>query len=211
MIDKYLISNCLFIIDEFNERYKNLDSDSLRVIANNEYAEADIAIKLGYQFRNMANFNFQGRSSDIVIKSKDFIIEVKYLRNFKSKFGTYTNKMTWHDAFEKNYSWLSNEVQKGKKGNRAFVIGWFNAVDRFSEIMQLGEGNGNSPNLNIERSRYFPFLNRYGDSKKTKDIFYMYSNAYKEMSIPILGYSEESINCVFIGKEEDKFHFCIYY
>ena len=44
VIDKYLVSNCLFIIDEFNERYCNIENDKLKEIANEEYSEADLEI-----------------------------------------------------------------------------------------------------------------------------------------------------------------------
>ena len=159
MIDKYLVSNCLFIIDEFNEKFKGKDKNSLKTLADTEFNEGDIAIRLGYPFRHMAHFNFQGKSCDIVVKSQDFIIEVKYLRNFKakSKRPSYSNKLIWRDAFQRNYDWLCDEIKRGKKGNRAFILGWFNAVNRFSEIMQLGESTGQYPDINNERLRLFPF------------------------------------------------------
>jgi hypothetical protein len=214
VIEKYLLSNCLFIIDEFNERYNNInDKKELKEIADTDFCEADIVVRLGYPFRQMANFNMQGTANDIVVKSKDFIIEVKYLRNFRSNSKTFrTNKLNWEEAFQKDYNWLCNEIKNGKKGHRAFVLAWFNAVERFSEVMKLGEGSGQSPDINESRIRLFPFLNRlHPDSKKTKDIFYMYESAYEPIPIQIIGYGKESVHCMFLGKESDKFHLAIYW
>lgn len=213
MIDKYLISNCLFIIDEFNSRYHDIKiKDELKSIADIQFNEADLVVRLGYPFRQMANFNMQGNAHDIVVKmnDKDFVIEVKYLRNFKTK-NTYSNKMKWEEAFQKDYDWLCSEIKNGRKGNRAFVLGWFNAVDRFSQIMQLGQGDGYLPEINEARLSVLPFLNYDPSDKKTRSITYMYAEAYKEHHIRIPGYSKESVTCMFLGKETDKFHFAMYY
>jgi hypothetical protein len=209
-IEKYLLSTCLFIIDEFNDRYNGYDKDQLREISNNDYCEADIVVRLGYPFRQMANFNMQGKANDIVVKSKDFIVEVKYLRNFtsQSKYSRgNANKLTWEEI-EKDFDWLRDEILAGKKGNRAFVLSWFNAVDRFSEIMQLGQGRGVYPDINRNRLALFPFLNTSGN--KTKDIFYMYNVAYQELPIMIPGH-HHMIHCMFLGQPTDTFHFAIYY
>ena len=214
MIEKYLLSNCLFIIDEFNERYSHVDDrKALKNIADEEFCEADIVVRLGYPFRQMANFNMQGTANDIVVKSKDFIIEVKYLRNFHNKAKTNkSSKLMWEEAFQKDYDWLCQEIMNGKKGHRAFVLAWFNAVDRFSEIMQLGEGCGKYPDINEARLRLFPFINRRDPSShKTRDIFYMYESAYEPLPIQIIGYGKEKVNCMFLGKDCDKFHMAIYW
>lgn len=217
IIEKYLVSTCLFIIDEFNERFINTPNEEVKKIADTEFSEADIVVRLGYPFKQMANFNMQGTDRDIVVKSKDFIIEVKYLRNFnsysiKDKSVKYkSNKTIWNDAFQKDYDWLCEEIRNGKKGNRAFVIGWFNAGTNFNEIMQLGQGKGCVPDINKDRIQLFPFLNYNPITNKTKDIFYMYSKAFKEESIKILGYDKEVVNCMFLGTGSDKFHFAIYW
>lgn len=209
MIDKYLISNCLFIIDEFNERFENTPNELIKEYADLQFCEADLVVRLGYPFRQLASFNMQGTARDIVVPKKDFVIEVKYLRNFKSN-KTRSNKTMWEDAFEKDYEWLCSEIIAGKKGHRAFVIGWFNAVNRFSEIMQLGEGKGRYPDVNMNRLNLFRFLTCKAGSTKTKDVIYKYEQAYKEKTIPIHGHQEE-VSCIFLGKETDKFHFAIYY
>ncbi|HCL4448324.1 TPA: hypothetical protein N2D16_004004 [Clostridium botulinum] len=165
----------------------------------------------------MANFNMQGTDRDIVIKAKDFVIEVKYLRNFTSysmrdkSIKHKANKTIWNDAFQKDYDWLCDEIKNGKKGHRASVIGWFNVVKSFSELMQLGSGKGSKPDINKDRIQLFPFLNYNPNTNKTKDIFYMYSKAFKEESIKILGYDKEVVNCMFLGTEKDIFHFAIYW
>ena len=90
-LEKYLLSTCLFVIDDFNERYKDIPSQSdLKWEADTCYTEADLVVRLGYPFRQMANFSLktskgkEGSFNDIVVKEKDFRIEVKYIRNSKS-------------------------------------------------------------------------------------------------------------------------------
>lgn len=211
MIDKYLISNCLFIIDEFNDRYKGVSKEELKVIADTEFNEADLVVRLGYPFRTQANFNMNGCERDIEVKSKGFAMEVKYLRNFKSSFNTSTNKLRWKEAFEKDYTWLCNEFINEKKGKRAFILGWFNAYNRFSEIMQMGEGHGYIPKVNKERIDLFPFLNYDPKDGTTKSITYMYKEAFKPRQIRIIGYPDAYVDCMFLGTETDKFHFAMYY
>lgn len=215
MIDKYLISNCLFIIDEFNDRYQNIHlKGDLKDIADLEFCEADLVVRLGYPFRQMANFNMQGSAKDIVVKSKDFIIEVKYLRNFynKTNSGNFrSNKLKWSEGFQKDFDWLCKEIETGKKGSRAFILGWFNAFERFSDIMQIGQGKGQNPIINQERINLFPFLNFDPQTNKVNDITYMYSLAYKELNIRIPGYAEEHVSCMFVGQRDDKFHYALYW
>ena len=38
-----------------------------------------------------------------------------------------------------------DEIDSDKAGKVAFVIGWFNCVDSFSQLIQLGTGNGAYP------------------------------------------------------------------
>lgn len=214
MIDKYLISNCLFIIDEFNERYKITSNEELKNIANNEYSEADLVVRLGYPFRQMATFNMQGASkisgNDIVVKSKDYKIEVKLLRNWKSSKSDvyFSNSMPWNHI-SKDFEWISNEVIIGNQGKRAVVIGWFNTVERFSQIVQLGKGKGRFPEIALDRLDYFPFLHRTG--LKTNDIVYQYSLAYLVQTIKIPGYLDGTLNCMFFGQPDDKFHIALYW
>lgn len=211
MIDKYLISNCLFIIDEFNDKYKNISKEELAHIANNEYSEADMVVRLGYPFRQMATFNMQGKSkeagNDIIVKSKDFKMEVKLLKNYKSKGGT-SNSTVWSEI-ERDFDWILDEARGGNSGRRAFVVGWFNVVDRFSQIVQLGRGRGAFPDIDHRRMSYFPFLYNHGE--KTKDITYMYSSAYKELLVKSLYYEKDNLKCMFFGSEEDVFHLAVYW
>lgn len=228
MINNYLISNCLLVIDEFNEIYKKFIieneglkeeekrklSEELSIIADTEYNEADIVVKLGNQFRNMAHFNMQSKSNDIVLKSKDFIVEVKYLCRYKSRsknqnLNSMANKMTWKEAFVKDWSWLCDEIKGGNKGKRAFLISWFNCYKTFGNIMQLGEGTGKNPLINKDRLKYFPFLNYNGNN--INNLFYQYSSAYKPLSITVDGYDKESAECMFFGKKDDILHFAMYW
>ncbi|MGE6488938.1 hypothetical protein [Paenisporosarcina sp. NPDC076898] len=212
MIDKYLVSNCLFIIDEFNEKYKDIKTkEQLKIIADTEYSEADMVVRLGFPFRHMATFNMQGKSkelgNDIVVKSKDFNIEVKLQKNYKSGNAS-SNSANWN-ALEKDFQWLSSEIINGKQGNRAFVLGWFNAVDRFSQIVQLGTGKGSKPLIDRNKMDYFPFLNKTGEL--TKDITYMYPSAYTVREVNISGYANGTMKCMFLGSQDDKFHIAIYW
>ncbi|WP_199426958.1 hypothetical protein [Thermaerobacillus caldiproteolyticus] len=208
-IDQYLISTSLFIIDEFNERYKNIENkNDLKEIADNGFSEADLTVRLGYPFRQMAKFNMQGPdTTDIVVEEKDFLIEVKFLRNWKSTGGK-ANKILWSEL-KKDFDWLFEEIKKGNKGKRAVVFGWFNAVERLSQIVQLGKGKGGFPDIDEDKIRLFPFLNRHGN--KTRDIFYMYPKAYEKLPIYIPGFADETVECIFLGQETDKFHMAIYY
>lgn len=216
MIDKYLISNCLFIIDEFNEMYKNTSNEELKNIANKEYSEADLVVRLGYPFRQMATFNMQGISAisgnDIVVKSKDYKIEVKLLRNWRSSKSDsdeyFSNSMPWNHI-SKDFDWISNEIKFGNQGKRAVVIGWFNTVERFSQIVQLGKGKGRFPDIALDRLDYFPFLHRTG--LKTNNIVYQYSLAYHVQTIKIPGYLDGTLNCMFFGQPDDKFHLALYW
>ena len=61
----------MLIIDEFNEKYKNCSEEKLRDISDLKISEADLVVSVGYPFRQMATFNMQGKSQDIVIESKD--------------------------------------------------------------------------------------------------------------------------------------------
>ncbi|MCD8501368.1 MAG: hypothetical protein LRY71_06345 [Bacillaceae bacterium] len=181
---------------------------SKKKIADSGFSEADLTVRLGYPFRQMAKFNMQGPDTrDIVVDSKNFLIEVKFLRNFQSGGGT-SNKITWKEI-KKDFDWLFSEIIQGHKGNRAFIIGWFNAVDRLSQIVQLGKGKGMIPDIDEEKMKYFPFLNRNGN--KTKDIFYMYPVAFETIPIQIPGYAGRGANCMFFGKETDKFHMALYW
>ena len=119
--------------------------------------------------------------------------------------------MPWYEAFEKDYTWLCNEIKEGKQGKRAFVLTWFNATDSLSDLIQLGKGSGNTPIINEERLRLFPFLNKQDvDIVKAKDIFYDYTTAYEPQVIKIHGCNDK-VNCLFLGKESDKFHIALYW
>jgi hypothetical protein len=221
-LEKYLLSTCLFVIDDFNMQYKDkaVRSSELKAEADTCYTEADLVVRLGYPFRQMANFSLKtskgkgGEFNDIIVKDRDFRIEVKYIRNSKSanKSAAYSVHRNW-DKIEEDINWLIEEVKRGHKGKRAFVIGWFNTTERFSDQMQLGKGGGRYPVINTERMKYFPFL---GYDEKTCNMLtvkYNYSSAYSPIPLPLpsLALFGLSVECLFLGEAEDKFHFAIYY
>lgn len=215
-IEKYLLSTCLFTIDELNELHKSLSKEELKHVADEIYNELDITFKIGYPFRNTVHYSkndggFGAKANhDLNIESKDFKIEIKYLKNWKCGSGTKSASMTW-DPIQKDFDWLIEELENGKKGRRAVVIGWFNCVDSFSRLIQIGAGRGAYQYVNEERITYFPFLRKRVVPTLTTDMIYDYEKAYKETSLSLVGERSIECNCMFLGNEKDVFHFAIYY
>lgn len=212
MIKNYFISNCLLIINDLSEYHRNKSDKELKDFSDLDFSEADLQAKLYYPLGNMAQLRQQGNFGDIRIPSKDFIVEVKYLRNFNNASNIRNQKAVWKEAFEKDYNWLTNEIKLAKKGKRAFILGWFNLEGRrFSDIMQLGTGIGKNPLINKKRMLFFPFLNYNPDTNKINDISYIYNSHFKEHDINIPGFNDDKVTCMFIGQKNDKFHFALYY
>lgn len=221
MIEKYLLSTCLFVIDDFNEQYKDLPIQSVELNEKAKgYTEADLVVRIGYPFRQMAKFvmqtskgkNNHGGGNDIVVESKDFRIEVKYLKTQKSKSLTDTNKSQSWKQINDDFDWLKSEIANQNKGKRAFIIGWFNSTKSFSNQMPLGVSTRIGPNRPVDSEKFifFPFLN-YDTSKKTTDVVsYRYDVAFDAQRVSIPGFSGQ-LHCLFLGKETDKFHMAIYY
>jgi len=221
-IDKYLVSTCLFVIDDFNAQYKNIEKphcEKMRLEANTGYTEADLVVRIGYPFRQMANFimqsslgkkNESNQGNDIVIKDMDFRIEVKYVKQNKSEGMKFTNHANW-GPIEKDFNWLIDEMQKGNKGKRAFIIGWFNCVDTFADQIQLGERQGRLQTIDLEKIKFFPFLSYDPKSKNTKTVAFRYDNAFLEFPLNIPNLVGKPICCLFLGEPEDKFHIALYY
>ena len=217
-IEKYLLYACLFMIDDFNDKYKQITvrTPTLEDVADT-FSEADLVFRLGAPFGNGARFSTQtarGKNkgfNDIVIKSKEFGVEVKFLKRYKSNKGkTSSNKITWKQIRE-DFDWLQGKIQDRCKGNFAFVIGWFNSTDRFSQQIQLGGGKGALQEISREKEYYFPFLNYDVLSRSTLSVTYDYGKAFETLDLPIATTNGIAINCMFIGQPEDKFHFAIYY
>jgi len=198
-LDQYLLSTCLFIIDELNVLYGNFDKQQLKKEADEKFNEMDITVKVGYPFRQMVHYtvgdsnkhNSSKSNHDLYIDSKDFKIEIKYLKNWKSKSGTYSASKSWTE-YQNDFNWLLNEIDIGNKGKRALVIGWFNCVNSFSQLIQLGRGSGGKPLVNESRVCYFPFLRKIKEPTYTVDLVYNYSQAYKELSLKyaaLMGYN----------------------
>ena len=216
------LSTCLFIIDDFNERYQGIPihSEALRKEADN-FSEADLVVRIGYPFRQMANFVMQSskgkkeNGNDIIVKSKDFRIEVKFLDTYESGRGRKTNKSPWGPILE-DFQWLMKEIQDGNKDKRAFIIGWFNATDRFSQQIQLGlktttgRSPGSHPVVDLAKIQYLPFINYEPGTKSTASVTYRYENAFIQQQLNIPGYIP-IINCLFLGRPEDVFHLAIYF
>lgn len=217
-IEKYLLYACLFMIDDFNDKYKQIPMRSpiLEDVADS-FSEADLVFRLGSPFGNGARFSTQtarGKDkgfNDIVIKSKGFGVEVKFLKRYKSNKGkTSSNKISWKQIKE-DFDWLQEKIQKNNKGNFAFVIGWFNSTDRFSQQIQLGERKGVLQEISKEKEPYFPFLKFDTKSRSTLSVEYDYAQAFEPLKLSIKTTGRDEITCIFVGASEDKFHFAIYY
>ena len=215
-ISQYLISTCLVTIDELNEKYEGKTKEELKAIADSKFNEMDITVMLGYPFKQMAHYTNKKSNEgskvnhDLCIESKDFQIEVKYLRNWQAKQGNHSNKTVWKE-FQKDFDWLGEEIVKGCKHKRAFVIGWFNCVDSLGQSLQLGTGRGSKPLVDEHKLAYFPFLKRLSSPTYTRDLAYNYDCAYDTTLLNLIGEDITRYNCIFLGQPEDVFHFAIYF
>ncbi len=219
-ISQYLIANCLSIIDEFNIFYRDYDKTKLKKEADEKFNEMDITVRIGYPFKQTAHYTV-GESvktkkdkkinHDLYIQEKDFKIEVKYLKNWKTPSNTWSASKTW-SVFQQDFDWLTDEINAGNKGKVAFVIGWFNCVKSLSQLIQLGTGNGAHPFASESKLAYFPFLIRSEIPTRTSNLEYGYDEfAYSEMTLNLISSKRVTCNCMFLGNEHDCFHFALYY
>jgi len=218
-IEQYLLSTCLFVIDDFNEKYADCkDKAELKLEAMERFTEADLVVRIGYPFRQMARFVMQSSKgknedgNDIIVDSKGFRVEVKYLKPQLTDSGTSSGKGNW-GPIQEDFEWLMGEIDNGQKHKRAFVIGWFNCTDRFSELMQLGsmEIKGRLRKIDTYKERFFShFINYDPISRYTNTITYKYINAYDPCSLSIPGFNGQ-LHSLFLGRKSDKFHIAIYF
>lgn len=218
-IDQYLVATCLFIIDEFNILYRGYTTEELKKEADENFNEMDISTRIGYPFKQNAHYTVgegsktkkaQKINHDIYIRSHDFRIEVKYLKNWNSSSSTRSSSKNW-SVFQQDFDWLMDSIDAESNGKIAFVIGWFNCVKSFAQLMQLGKGSGAYPLVDEKKLPYFPFLTRDKEPARTKDLKYNYNLAYKVQTINQIGTRKGGYNCMFLGNESDCFHFAIYY
>ena len=218
-IDQYLVATCLFIIDEFNILYRGYSKEDLKREADECFNETDIVVRVGYPFKQNAHYTV-GESSrtkkaqkinhDLYVEPHDFKMEVKYLKNWKSSSATRSCSKNW-SVFQQDFDWIMDTIDADRNGKAAFVIGWFNCVDSFSQLIQLGTGSGAYPLVDERKLIYFPFLIRAREPARTKDLKYNYDLAYKVQTINQIGTRKGGYNCMFLGSENDCFHFAIYY
>lgn len=213
-IEQYLISTCLFIIDEFNQQFKDLSREELMKIANNEFNETDLSFRVGFPFKNMAYFENKEKrgnlpKTDIYIKDKDFKIEIKFLRNYYAKNKKTNSNSTPWKQIKGDFDWLVDDIKAGKKHKSAFIIGWFNYFDYFSQIVQLGTGAGSIPNYDQRKVDYFPFLRTNGPKAKDLEIAYDVSHTIRDSLTPDI--KGHQLHCMLIGSEEDKFNMALYW
>lgn len=220
-INQYLVANCLYTIDELNILFNSYDESKLKKEADEKFNEMDINVRLGYPFRNTVHYaarknnttkKSQKINHDLFVEQKNFQIEVKYLKNWLSSSNTRAAAKNW-SAFQQDFNWLMDEIDDGKSGKVAFVIGWFNCVDSISRLIQLGKGSGAYPLVDDRKLVYFPFLIKKDNNApmQTKNLTYDYMKAYTEIPIRPSLTRKGGYKCMFIGKEQDKFHFAIYY
>ena len=217
-IENYLLYACLFVIDDFNDKHGQIPPKSMELenVADN-FSEVDLIFRIGFPFGNGARFSTQtarGKNkgfNDIVIKSKGFGVEVKFLKRYKSNKGnTSSNKIIWKQI-KGDFDWLQKKIQEGNKGKFAFIIGWFNSTDRFSQQIQLGGGRGALQKISKEKECYFPFLKYNAETRSTLSESYNYDKAFESIDLLINIKNNEKMSCIFVGKSDDRFHFAIYY
>ena len=219
-INEYLELICSLLIDQFNVRYEQYSKEEFKLEANNRYVERDWVYKIGGYFNDLAYYevpdsvNTQSHN-DISIPSKDFIIELKYIKNFNSHVGTKSGRTNW-EAYKKDFDWLENQIISGKKGKRAFVIIWCNCLDYLGQAMQLGNPrSGKKPTVNKDRLVYFPFLMNNTTSTDriyTKDLVYNYRKTFPcQLDLNTIGKGNIEMSCMFLGNEADRLHIAIYY
>ncbi len=76
------------------------------------------------------------------------------MKNWISSANTRTSSKSW-SVFQQDFDWLMYEIDAGNYGKVAFVIGWFNCVDSFSQLIQLGKGNGAYPLVDERKKGVF--------------------------------------------------------
>ena len=218
-IEEYLRIICSIIIDEMNQVYGGHDNGQLKKIASVDFNELDLTVLMGYPFRQNARYTGNENKSkrtnrkenyDLFIKTSGFKIEVKYLKNWKSGVDTLAASKNWK-PFLKDFKWLMNEIDKNGNGKAAFVIGWFNCVDYFASMLQIGTGGGAYPIADENKLCFFPFLIRESIPVRARDLKYNYAHAYEELTFNPIGNHTGIYHCMFLGSQEDKFHFAIYY
>lgn len=220
-IDEYLELICSLLIDQFNVRYEHYSLDELKKEANERYVERDWVYKIGEHFKDLAyyeipNLNSSQKHHDIGIPSKDFIIEIKYLKNWEaaSQSKSRSNSKVWKE-FEKDFQWLAEEIKSGKKGKRAFILIWCNCLDYLGQVVQLGSGRGYKNPINKDRLVYFPYLiNSKGnaDIVYTRDLVNNYDKNFPcQLDLNSIGKGDVNMDCLFLGNKKDKLHIVIYY
>ena len=219
MIDEYLELICSLLIDQFNMRYKHYSKEDFRLEANNRYVERDWVYKIGEPFKELAYYEVQDVNNsqshhDICIPSKDFIMEIKYLKNWDSASKTKSVSKKW-ETYEKDFLWLESEIMAGNKMKRAFVIVWCNCIDYFGQVMQLGTSRGTKSPVNKERLVYFPFIMSHTKTSGeiySKDLVYNYEKKFPcQLDLNIIGKGNVNMDCLFLGNKDDCLHIAIYY
>lgn len=218
-INEYLELICSLLIDQFNVRYEHYSKEYFKKEANERYVERDWVYKIGEYFKDLAYYEVQDEQNsqahhDIYIPSKDFIIELKYLKNWNSAFKTQTARKQWA-PYEKDFQWLENELLKGKKTKRAFLLIWCNCLDYFGQVMQLGTSRGIRNPVNKDRLVYFPFLmnNKANlDEILTRDLVYNYGKKFPcQLDLNTIGKGNVDMDCLFLGNKNDRLHIAIYF
>ncbi len=87
----------------------------------------------------------------------------------------------------------------------AFVIGRFNCVESFSQLIQPGKGGGAYPLVDERKLSYFPFLKRDKEPTIAKDLRHNYANAYRVLPVNPISARIGDYNCIFLGSPYNYF------
>ncbi len=75
----------------------------------------------------------------------------------------------------------------------------------------MGGGKGTLQEISKEKECFFSFLIYNTETRSTLSESYNYDKAFGSIDMLIKIVNDEKMNCIFLGKSDDRFHFAIYY
>ena len=154
---EYLESGCRIIIDEVNLAVAKMSSVEVDDFALERFHQADLTYRIGHPFRHLARY-VENSKANIIVDHSGLSVATIYLKPHKDAGGNIRNKSgTWKQSVAPSFEWLFSEIDAGKKGQSAMIIGWFTRFD-WAQLIQFGANRGKRPRVNQDRIAFFPFL-----------------------------------------------------